>query len=178
MLCWWLKNDTYLLSTNSPKLTLCSSLSKDKLSDGLGVATMLSRLKSTHAFKQELSSGFEWTILTFKLTHITFHHGACRCLLGLEQLKDRTIKSSAMFQALWSTIISEFFLYDFQNKTQIFLCMTLSSLSFVVFLDPHQGIYGICLLSSLKICGICGIRHSSIMPSLSHPTSNRLIWSS
>jgi hypothetical protein len=44
--------------------------------------------------------------------------------------------------------------------------MTLSSLSFVVFLDPHQGIYGVCLLSSLKICGICGIRHSSIMPSL------------
>jgi 3-polyprenyl-4-hydroxybenzoate decarboxylase len=30
-----------------------------------------------------------------------------------------------------------------------------------------QGIYGVCLLSSLKICGIFGIRHSSIMPSLS-----------
>jgi hypothetical protein len=53
------KNKSYLPSTNSPKLTLCSSLSKDKLSDGLGVATMLSRLKSTHAFKQELFSGLE-----------------------------------------------------------------------------------------------------------------------
>ena len=58
------KNRTYLPSTNSPKLTSCSSLSKDWLSDGSGVATMLSRLKSTHAFKQELSSGLEWTILT------------------------------------------------------------------------------------------------------------------
>jgi hypothetical protein len=53
------KNDTYLPLTNSPKLTLCSSLSKDKLSDGSGVATMLSCLKSTHAFKQKLSSGVE-----------------------------------------------------------------------------------------------------------------------
>jgi hypothetical protein len=43
------KIDTYLPSTNSPKLALFSSLKKDKLSDGLGVATMLSRLKSTHA---------------------------------------------------------------------------------------------------------------------------------
>jgi hypothetical protein len=53
------KNDTYLPSTNSPKLTFCASLSKDKLSDGLGVATILSRLTGTHAFKQELSSGLE-----------------------------------------------------------------------------------------------------------------------
>jgi hypothetical protein len=30
------------------------------------------------------------------------------------------------------------------------MCMTLSRLSFMVFLDPHQGIYGVCLLSSLK----------------------------
>jgi hypothetical protein len=44
--------------------------------------------------------------------------------------------------------------------------MTLSSLSFVVFLDPYQGIYGVFLLSSLKICGIFGIRHDN-MPSLS-----------
>jgi hypothetical protein len=80
-------------------LPFCSSLSKDKLSDGSGVATMLSRL-NTHAFKQELSSGLERTILTFKLTHITFFHGACSRHLGLEQLKDRTIKSSAMSQDL------------------------------------------------------------------------------
>jgi hypothetical protein len=54
-----IKNDTYLPSSNSLKLTFCSSLSKDKLGDGSEVATMLSRLKSTHAFKQELSSGLE-----------------------------------------------------------------------------------------------------------------------
>jgi hypothetical protein len=61
------KNDTYLPSTNSPKLTLCSSLSKDKLCDESGVATMLSRLKSTHAVKQELLSRLEQTILTSNL---------------------------------------------------------------------------------------------------------------
>jgi hypothetical protein len=53
------KNDTYQPSTNSPKLTFCSTLSKDRLSDGSGVATILSRLTGTHAFKQELSSGLE-----------------------------------------------------------------------------------------------------------------------
>jgi hypothetical protein len=53
------KNNSYLLLTNSPKLTFCSSLSKDKLSDGSGVATILSRLTGTHAFEQELSSGLE-----------------------------------------------------------------------------------------------------------------------
>ena len=37
---------------------------------------MLSLLKSTHAFKQEFSSGLEQNDLTFKLTHITFNHGA------------------------------------------------------------------------------------------------------
>jgi hypothetical protein len=36
----------------------------------------------------------------FKLTHITFYQGACNRHLCLEQLKDRTVKSSAMFQAL------------------------------------------------------------------------------
>jgi hypothetical protein len=36
------------------------------------------------------------------------------------------------------------------------MCMTLPSLSFVVFLDPFQGIYGVCLFSPLKICGIFG----------------------
>jgi hypothetical protein len=100
MFRWQLKL-TLIYHQHLPKLTLCSFLSKDKLSDGLGVATMLSRLKSTHVFKQELSSGLEWTIVTFKLTHITFHHGSCTRHLGLEQLKDRTVKSSTMFLALW-----------------------------------------------------------------------------
>jgi hypothetical protein len=34
--------------------------------------------------------------------------------------------------------------------------MTLSSLFFVVFLDPLQGIYGVCIFSSLKIYGSFG----------------------
>ena len=59
--------------------------------------------------------------------------------LGLEQLKDRTIKLSTMSQVLCSTIVLEFFI-SFQNKTQRFHCMTLTVLSiYVVFLDPHQG---------------------------------------
>ena len=55
------------------------------------------------------------TDLTFKLTHITFNHGACSLHLDLEQLKDRTIKSSTMSQVLCSTIILEF-LQIFQIK--------------------------------------------------------------
>ena len=53
------------------------------------------------------------------------------CLhLGLEQLKDRTIELSTMSQVF----------INFQNKTQRFHCMTLSSLSiYVVFVDPYQG---------------------------------------
>jgi hypothetical protein len=66
---------------------------------------MLSRLKSTHAFKQEFSSELEQTILTFKLTRITFNHGAFSLYLGLEQLKDRIIKSSTMSQILWLALI-------------------------------------------------------------------------
>jgi len=65
-------------------------------------------LKSTHAFKQEFSFELKLTDLTFKLTPITFNHGTCNLHLGLEQLKDRTIKSSTMSQVLCSTIILEF----------------------------------------------------------------------
>ena len=65
--------------------------------------------------------------------------GLLSLLLDLEQLKDRTIKSSTMSQVFCSTIIPKFFI-GFQNKTQSFHCMTLSNLSiYVVFVDPHQG---------------------------------------
>ena len=53
------KKKTYLPSTNSTKLTFCSSLSKDRLNDRSRIATMLSRHTSTHVFKQELSSRLE-----------------------------------------------------------------------------------------------------------------------
>jgi hypothetical protein len=77
--------------------------------------------------------------MTFKVTHITFNYGVFSLHLGLEQLKDKMIKSSTMSQVLCSTIVSEFFI-SFQNKTQRFYCITLSSLSiYVVFVDPHQG---------------------------------------
>jgi hypothetical protein len=44
------------------------------------------------------------------------------------------VESSAMSEAL----------AIFSNKTQRFMCMTLSCLFSVVFLDPYQGIYGVC----------------------------------
>jgi hypothetical protein len=44
---------------------------------------MLSRLKSTHVFKQEFSSGLGQTILTSNLP-ITFNYGAFDLHLGLE----------------------------------------------------------------------------------------------
>jgi hypothetical protein len=60
---------------------------------------MLSRLKSTHAFKQEFSSKLKQTILTSNLP-ITFYYGAFGLHLGLEQLKDRTIKLSTVSRFL------------------------------------------------------------------------------
>jgi len=42
-----------------PSLTFASPLAKLNLANGSGVAMMLSLLKSTHAFKQEFSSGLE-----------------------------------------------------------------------------------------------------------------------
>jgi hypothetical protein len=63
---------------------------------------------SKHAFKQEFSSGLEQIVLTFKVTHITYNHGACCLHLGLEQLKDRMIKSSTMSHVIFSTIIPKF----------------------------------------------------------------------
>ena len=68
--------------------------------------------------------------------------------LGLEKLKDRTIKSSTMSQVLCSTIVLEFFI-SFQNKIQRFHCMTLSCPSIC-------GIFGSSLSKLSFICGICG----------------------
>jgi hypothetical protein len=58
-----------------PSLTFASPLAKlNSTILGLAVAAMSSHLKNTHVFKQKFSS--EKTILTFKLTHIAFNHGA------------------------------------------------------------------------------------------------------
>ena len=40
---------------------------------------------------------------------------------------------------------------SFQNKTQRFHCMTLSSLIYMVFVDPHQGITCCCLFFFLPL---------------------------
>jgi hypothetical protein len=80
------------------------------------------------------------TTLTSNLP-ITFNYGAFGLHLGLEQLKDRTIKLSTVSNSLINLHSGVF--VDFQNKTQRFLCMTLSSLSYVVFMDPFQGNDGV-----------------------------------
>ena len=59
-----------------PSLTFARPWALLNLANGLEVASMLSLLKSTHVFKQEFSFELEQTDLTFKLTHITFNHGA------------------------------------------------------------------------------------------------------
>jgi hypothetical protein len=59
-----------------PSLTFDSPLAKLNSVNGSGVASMLSLLANTHAFKQEFSSELEWMDLTFKLNHISFNHGA------------------------------------------------------------------------------------------------------
>ena len=48
-----------VIINNFPKLNLCQSLSKAKLNNRSKVATMYSRLKSTHAFNKKFSSGLE-----------------------------------------------------------------------------------------------------------------------
>jgi hypothetical protein len=60
-------------------------------------------------------------------------------------------------------------LQGFQNKTQRFLRMILSSLSYVVFVDSSLRQQWCSAFSPLKICGIFGIRQSSIIPSLFSP---------
>ena len=46
--------------------------------------------------------------------------------------------------------------------------MTLSNLSYVVFVDPYQGNNGV-IPSLYRICVIFGTRQQYMMPSLSHP---------
>jgi len=143
------KKSTYQPSTNFPKLTFWSSLSKDRLSDGSRVATMLSHLTSTHEFRQGLSSGLEWTMLT-QDTHFTFHHGAYSYHLGLGQLKDRIVKSSTVLLALWSTITLEF-LQDFRIKLKVSLYDTFQSLICGIFGSSPRQVS----MPALRICGIC-----------------------
>ena len=61
-----------------PSLTFASPLAKLNLVKiGSGVLKISKQLlKSTHAFKQEFSSKLKQTILTLKLTNITFNHVA------------------------------------------------------------------------------------------------------
>ena len=77
--------------------------------------------------------------------------------LSLEQLKDRTIKSSTMSQVLRFHHYFGGFI-GFQNKTQRFHCMTLSSLSiYVVFVDSHQDNKDVMPFSLPTTKALCGV---------------------
>ena len=52
----------------------------------------------------------------FRLTHITFNYGAFNLHLGLEQLKDRTIKLSTVSLTLRSTFILEFLYFQIKLR--------------------------------------------------------------
>jgi hypothetical protein len=69
---------------------------------------MLSLLKSTHAFKQKFFSRLDKTALTSNSSILPLTMELFNFHLGLKQLKDRTMKSSTMSQALCSTIILKF----------------------------------------------------------------------
>ena len=120
-------------------LTFASPLAKLNLVNGSGVVSMLSLLKSTHAFNQEFSFVLKWTDLTFKLTHITLNHGAFEPSLGYWAIKRQNDQVKHYVLSSLLNYYSRVFI-GFENKTHSFLWMTLSSLSkYVVFVDPHQG---------------------------------------
>ena len=129
-----------------PSLTFVSPLAKLNLVNGSGVASMLSLLKSIHAFKQEFSSGLEWTDLTFKLTHITFNYGASQPSLGSWPIERQNDQVKHYVSSSLLNLYSRVFI-GFQNKTQSFLCMTLLSLS-IYIVDPDQGNSSVMLFSS------------------------------
>jgi hypothetical protein len=69
---------------------------------------MFSLRKSTHTFNKEFSLGLKFTDLTLNLLLLPSTMGLLSFHLDHEQLKDRTLKSSTMSQALCSTIVLEF----------------------------------------------------------------------
>jgi hypothetical protein len=108
------KNDTYLPSTTPPRLPFARPWAKiDSVMD-----QELLQCFTPQKYTCVQTRYLFWIRMNYsnyRLTHITFYHGAYGHHLGLEQLKNRMVKSSAMFQALRSTIILEF-LQDFQIK--------------------------------------------------------------
>jgi len=140
-----IKIKSHLLSTNSPKLTLCSSLSKDKLSDGLGVVTMLSRLKSTHVFKQELKTYSYY----LPLWGLLMSPGSWAVERQNNQVKHYTSHS---FISYYSRAFAKFF-----NKTQSFLIwpFLVSHLCYFWILNKARMMYTFSLL--LEYVTLCSL---------------------
>jgi hypothetical protein len=93
-------------------------------------------LKSTHALNQEFSFGLKFINLTFELTHITFNHGAFELSLGSWAIERQNNQVKHYVSSSLLNHYSRVFI-NFQNKTQRFHCMTLSSLSYIWYLWIH-----------------------------------------
>jgi hypothetical protein len=159
------------------QLTFCSSLSKDRLSDGSGVATILSCLKSTHAFKQDLSFRLEWIILIIDLLILPSTMGLMAVTWVLSSWKTEWSSQAPCFK-LFDLLLFRSFCKIFQIKLRDSYVWPsqVSPLWYFWILTKTLMVYAFSLLSRYVVFLI--FRHSNIMPSLSHPTSNKLIWSS
>jgi hypothetical protein len=145
------KNDTYLLSTNFPSLPFAHSWAKiDSVMDQELLHTFMPYRYTCVQTRSLLLIRVNYS--DEKLTHITFHHGACSHHLGLEQLKDRTIKSSTMFQALWSTIILEFcYIFKIKLRDSYVWSFQVSPLWYFWIISKAIMVYASSLLSKYVV---------------------------
>jgi hypothetical protein len=157
MFSWQLKIGVIYYQQAPPILPFCLSLSKDKFSDGSAVATMLSRLKSTHAFKQVLSSGLEWTILTQNLLILPFTMGLVAVTWVLSSWKIERLSQALCF-SLFDQLLFQSFLQDFQIKLRDSLYDPFKSLICGISRSSPRHVCSVCLLSTLRICGFFGIK--------------------
>jgi hypothetical protein len=163
-----IKNDSYLASTNSPKLNLCSSLSKAVKPEMDQEFRQCFHASKVHMPLNRISLlDLEWTAWPSNLLILLATMGLLPALGSwvIEKQNDQVkhYVSSSLFH-LYSRVF-----HKFSNKTQSSFCTTLSSLSICGIcgsLPRHWKSYA---FSSLNICGIFCSRQILVIPSLPHP---------
>jgi hypothetical protein len=139
MLYWWFMMFVIYHQQTPLSLTFARPLSKAKLSKWIRSCFKIftpqkytcvqTRILLRIGINQSDFQTYTYYLLTMGL--LSLH-------LGLEQLKDRTIKSSTMSQVLCLTIILEF-LWVFKIKLRASIVWHSQIFLYVVFVDPHQG---------------------------------------